>query len=69
MEFNRITQKTEAETVLSDAHVLITQPEVVSGVATESLRRAPLDVFIAGALEVMGLAVVDGALCAILDEE
>ncbi len=69
IQVNRITQKTEAESVSTEAHVLITQQEDVGGVPTEALRRAHMDLFVDAALEVMGLAIVDGALCAILSEE
>ncbi len=69
MDFNKITEKTQASAVKSTASVLITQPETVNGVSTESLRRAHIDLFIDGVLEMMGLAVVDGALCAILEND
>lgn len=69
IQFNRITEKTEAESVSTEAHVLITQPELIDGVATVSLRRAPMDLFAAAALKAMGLTIVDGALCAILANE
>jgi hypothetical protein len=69
MEFNRITQKTETEAVKPEAHVLVTQPETVDGASVEALRRATLDSFVEASLQAIGLAVVDGRLCAIIEHD
>lgn len=69
MEFNRITQKTVTEAVSQEAHILITQPETVGKDTEEALRRATLDAFVNTFLESIGLAVVDGKLCAIIDRD
>lgn len=69
MQFNRITQKAEADEVSIEAHVLITQQENVGGIPTESLRRASMNIFVDAILEVIGFAVADGKLCAVINRD
>lgn len=69
IQVNRITQKAEAESVSTEAHVLITQQEDIAGVPTESLRRAHMGTFVDAVLAVTGLAIVDGKLCAVISRD
>lgn len=49
MARSKITEKEVADTLLENAHVLVTQPEEdADGNEVESLRRVPLDVFFSG---------------------